>query len=344
MKKISLYIRSFFILMLLAWQLPWLYSFLCVKPADQPFCLYSSIVNDFITFDYQENSGPTRTDRSGHSYTQEETDSLLPFFYVRQLLADERFPDSINGVAVTPREAQLHNFTFRSDPSKINAKHPPLYPLLESLSGRVNLQMPDDVFRFTDQSVEFITMNTNQTDLSKSRLYTEVLRRKNFCFPAYLIAGNPTTRKDYDEGYLLTDREGKLYHLKQMKGRPYLREIEIPANIQITQLYITEFADRQTLGLFTDDQHRLYVIKHKNYEVIRTEIPAFNPKTDFMTIFGNMQDWTVCITNEQGYRYYAIDANQYTLTDSMQLESHTKSPNILRFTSSYDLYIYPRLF
>lgn len=49
-------------------------------------------------------------------------------FYARQLMSDERFPDSSIGVAVTPRMAQTENFTFRSVPSDINAPRIELYP------------------------------------------------------------------------------------------------------------------------------------------------------------------------------------------------------------------------
>ena len=33
--------------------------------------------------------------RKGNTYTQQQVDSLLPSLYVRQLTADERFPDTI---------------------------------------------------------------------------------------------------------------------------------------------------------------------------------------------------------------------------------------------------------
>lgn len=57
-----------------------------------------------------------RRDRGGRTYTDREFDSILPTFYARQLLNDERFPDSLCGVAVTPRLLQSENFMFRSTP------------------------------------------------------------------------------------------------------------------------------------------------------------------------------------------------------------------------------------
>ena len=50
-------------------------------------------------------------------------------------MSDERFPDTINGIAVTPKIVQTENFNFRSVPTDINAPSIGLYPLLESMSG-----------------------------------------------------------------------------------------------------------------------------------------------------------------------------------------------------------------
>ena len=59
-------------------------------------------------------------DRRGNRYGQRQFDSLLPLFYARQLVADGRFPDSIAGRAVSPREAQAATFVFRSTPQDVN--------------------------------------------------------------------------------------------------------------------------------------------------------------------------------------------------------------------------------
>lgn len=68
-------------------------------------------------------------------------------------------------------------------------------------------------------------MENNTIDQEKSKVFTEVLKKKEFRFPAQYVAGNPSTRKEYDEGYLILDAEGKLFHMKQTQGRPYVRAI-----------------------------------------------------------------------------------------------------------------------
>ena len=166
---------GFTVFVLLLWLLPWAYNFAFYKPERTPFTLWSCVVGDFAVVDFA-GDGIVRT------YTDREFDSILPTFYARQLLNDERFPDSLCGVAVTPRLLQSENFMFRSTPAEINKPRTGLYPLLESMSGRVDLEMPDDVFRITSSGIEFVVMATNRIDRGKSdrfrRLRWRAIRRR----------------------------------------------------------------------------------------------------------------------------------------------------------------------
>ena len=172
MKRFSIIFLCITLVLLLLWQLPWCYTFFAAKPSRTPFSMYSCVIGDFLSMGYEESVGLIRRDQSGNNYTQEQTDSILPLFYVRQLMADERFPDSLMGVPVSPRQVQITNFNFRVSAADINAPSVPLYPLLESMSGRVDLKMPDDVFRITSQGIEFIDMATNRVNDRKSDLFT----------------------------------------------------------------------------------------------------------------------------------------------------------------------------
>lgn len=338
--KIFLYIT---VALLLLWQLPWCYSFFAAEGVRSPFVLYSTVSGEFVSTIFSEaKGGVIRQSESGTLYSQEEIDSVLPFFYMRQLMADERFPDTIHGVGFIPREAQLANFSFRSNPMDINVVKIPLYPLLESKSGRVDLVMPDDVFRGTESGVEFIASKTNTIDEKKSRMFTEMMLKKGFVFPIRYISGNPTARKEYDEGYLLLDSEGKLFHLKQMVGRPYVRHIVLPADVKAKYLFITEFKDRKTLGFVTDEENRFYILNSGTYDCVRTDV-IFNPGTDVLSIFGNLFDWTVCVKNVDGLFYYALDAKDYSLIKSLTHPNEAGGVEGLHFTSPNDKYVKPRI-
>lgn len=73
------------------------------------------------------------------------------------------------------------------------------------------------------------------------------MAKKDFHFPAIEIVGNPTVKKEYDEGYLLLDADRRLFHLKQVKGRPYVRAIPLPEGLTLEHLYLTEFRNKRRL-------------------------------------------------------------------------------------------------
>ena len=185
-------------------------------------------------------------------------------------------------------------------------------------------------------------MKTNTIDADKSQLFTEAMVKKGFKFPARRLAGNPTTRKEYDEGYLILDNEGKLFHLKQTKGRPYVRAISLPEGLNAKYLFITEFKDHKTLGFLTDMDNNFYVLNNKTYDVIKTGVPSFNPEEDALSIFGNMFDWTVCVKTADADKYYALDADDYSLIKSISFPRKSNGMSGLHFTSSQDKYVKPR--
>ena len=339
MKRLSTILLYFTILFLVLWQLPWCYNFFTSKSEKAPFTLYSTIIGDFVQMIPEEGKGIIRQDLAGNKYTEAEFDSILPLFYAHQLMSDERFPDSIHGVEVTPKLVQMHNFTFRSSPSDINAPRIGLYPLLESMSGRVDLEMPDDVFRITEKSVQFIKIASNCIDQEKSSLYTDAMYKKGFSFPALEIAGNPTTRKDYDEGYVILDAKHQLFHLKQVKGRPFVRSVKLPQSLKFKQLYLTEFNNRKTLAFMVDNKNELYVLENKTYNVIKTGIPLFNPQTDDLMILGDLFNWTVKVSADATENYFALDAKDYSLLKSYQQKNQSHSVRGLSFTSSFEKYI-----
>lgn len=292
--------------------IPWCYHFIADRSEPKQFVMYSGIIEDFAIMDHTGDS-PVYTDVKGRSYTEAEFDSILAPFYYRQLIAEERLPDTLHGVPVTARFFQTENFTFRSSPSEINKPVVPLYFLLESMSGRVDLSMPDDVFRITSTGIEFVEMKSNCINEKKSRTFTEAMQKKGFRFPAKVIAGNGTNRKDYDNGYLITDSEGALYNLKMQRGRPYFRKIETPAGLDILYMFVTEFRNQRWLGFIIDKDGCFYVLESGSYSIVKTGLPPVDPTETNISIMGNAFDWTVSYRSSQGVNRYAINSLNYNL-------------------------------
>lgn len=342
MIRFSKIFLGFTLVVLLAWQIPWCYAFLTQTPGKSPFTIYSSLLGDFIITRTGPDKQVHHQDTQGRIYSQHQVDSLLPALYVRQLTADERFPDSICGKAVSPKAIRTTNFIFRSIPSDINTATTGLYFLLESASSRVDLRMPPDAFRFTRRGIEFIHMDTNQIDYAKSKAYTQALQAHGFRFPPHYVAGNPTPRKEYDAGYLIVDAEHQLFHLKCVAGRPYVAAIRLPQQVVPEYAFVTEFSSRATLGFVVDAQHKFYVI-HTGGRISPTGLPAFDPVKEELTIIGNMFHWTVKRSTATADYYYALTAADYSLVQTYAYPGVRRSIPGLSFTSPDDRFVFPRL-
>lgn len=297
-----------------AWLLPALYDLVFPRTDRMPFVVYSCLDSTFIRF---ESTGKQvrYVDFRGQEFTKAEADSLLPLFAFRQLVAEGRLPDSLFGVELTPKKIQQNAFHFKTSPKQLNKPAVGLYTMLESASGRVDLQLPPDVFRLTKDGLEFIDCETNTVNKAKSLSFSRELAKHGFTFPVQLIWGNGSTRKDYDNGFLLTDSGNRLFQLKMVKGAPWVREIKVngeglTVNGKWIQLFTIEPANRALVGLVVDDAHQLYAVR-SNGKLAHIGIDEYDPQTMQITIVGDLMHWTITLYTENDSRYYAVDAQTF---------------------------------
>ncbi|WP_051536207.1 DUF4857 domain-containing protein [Marinilabilia salmonicolor] len=319
------------------------------KPNHYPFTYYSSVAE---TFGIREtiNEQTTLKDAQGNTYTQAQFDSILPMVYFRQLTREGNLPDSLQGVEMNQKIIAMNNFYFRYRPADKNKPVIPLYTLFESMPKRVDLEMPGDRFRLT-RKLEFVQPETNTIDIEKSNQFDAALREKGFLGPPKIVAGNPTTRKAYDEGYFIVDSQNKLFHLKMVNGRPYVSSVDLPENINPVWITVTEYPARQFYAFLITDDGRLFTIFTGGYEVKEIPVPAFNPERDNLLIMGNLFHWNVEVTSETAQTLFAVGASDYQLKDSITFsapEENEKLYNILfpfslRFTSVNNEFVKPRI-
>ena len=308
-----------------AWLLPALYDLIFPRTDKMPFVVYSCLDSTFIRF---ESTGKQvrYVDFRGQEFTKSEADSLLPLFAFRQLVAEGRLPDSLFGIELTPKKIQQNAFHFKTSPKQLNKPAVGLYTMLESASGRVDLQLPPDVFRLTKDGLEFIDCETNQVNKAKSLSFSRELAKHGFAFPVQLIWGNGSTRKDYDNGFLLTDANNRLFQLKMVKGAPWVREISNQTSDirhqTFIQLFTIEPANRALVGLVVDDAHQLYAVRANgtlaqigkiNDQIGNAQMGnlLYDPQTMQITIVGDLLHWTITLYTENDSRYYAVDSQTF---------------------------------
>lgn len=322
--KRLLYIIIALAIIVIAWLLPALYELVTPRTDRMPFVVYSCLDSTFIKFETSDKQ-VRYIDFRGQDFTKAEADSLLPLFAFRQLVAEGRLPDSLYGVALTPKLIQQNSCHFKTSPKQLNKPAVGLYTMLESASGRVDLQLPPDVFRLTNDGLEFIDCETNTVNKAKSLSFSRELTKHGFTFPVQLIWGNGTTRKDYDNGFLLTDQNERLFQLKMVKGTPWVREINTSFDISsFIQLFTVEPANRALIGLVVDDAYRLFAVRSNG---TLAQIGAVNdtlvhctsslcpllydPQSMQISIVGDLFHWTITEYTATDSRYYAVDAKTF---------------------------------
>ena len=335
------YIIIILAIIVLAWLLPALYELVFPRTDKTPFVVYSCLDSTFIKFE-TSNKQVRYIDFRGQEFTKSQADSLLPLFAFRQLVAEGRLPDSLYGVALTPKLIQQNTFHFKTSPKQLNKPAVGLYTLLESASGRVDLTLPPDVFRLTRDGLEFIDCETNKVNKAKSLSFSRELTKHGFTFPVQLIWGNSTTRKDYDNGFLLTDAHNRLFQLKMIKGTPFVREMTTDNLNGWKQVFTVEPANRQLIGLAVSNDNKLYVVTSEGKTVL-VGIDAYDPQEMQITIVGDLFHWTITEYTATDSRYYAVDARTFKQVACTVIPDHERPlaqrierillPVRLRFTS-----------
>lgn len=355
MKKVYTIFLTILGIAALAWFLPWLYGLSFPIGGSEPFVSFSPLNNKFVVSENADDDIDIYTvdaagRRDGERYSKERRDSLLPQVYFTQLMARNALPDSIAGKEVSLPILKQGQWAFSVMPREINKNTAEVYPIMEAMPQRFELEDPDEVFRI-DDGVEFIRMADNSIDTARSQRFSRIFDDRGFVYPLKAYSANITTRKAYDEGYLLVDALGDIYHMKMQAGRPYMVKIRKNDSIKADHVFIFENTDRRHLGLVCAGGC-LYAIEHEDYSLTKIPVAGFDPKKNKILIFKNIFNWVIKITGADGIQWTALDSDslellgRYELTYDETWQTVVKSyifPFELTFTALNDSYVYPRV-
>lgn len=315
--KISRALLLLLIVFIASVYIPKFYWMKFEKNVKGNFVVYSPIKKDFLYSNHSTNDFKY-SDKKGNNYDRDQFEALTPLFNYRQLLASGKMPDSLNGVKLNLEAIKINNFNKKIQPQAIDLWFVPLNPLMESKSGRVRLEMPEDFFRI-DKRMEFIDCRTNKVDEAKSEKFTNALKEQKFNFPAKIIAGNPTTKKPFDEGYFVLDSGNKLFQIKMIKGEPFCVDTHIPADLNIIYITISESQLRETYGMIVTADNSVYLISYDKYKLIKVPINGYNYKEASVQIMGDLFYRVFSIITENSNRSFVTD-RKYRLLDTLELK------------------------
>lgn len=337
MKKYGTLFLSASLALLLVWVLPWLYNLITLESYATPFTLYSCTLHDFASLDRGEGKGFRFVDTKGNVYG----DEAQPMFYASVLASRGALPDTLEGRKISLEEIERNSVIASSDPRDLNRAIPPVYLLMESVPERLELKDPEDALISRKGGIAIVEMATNTLREQKTALLARRLQELGFVYPARLFAGKPSHRKEYDEGYLVTDAEDKLYQFKQVNDTVQVRYFPQADGLGLKFLMITEFENRATLGYLVDRANRLHMLRPDG-TVVPTEV-SFTPEKEDLLVVGDMFYYTVKTSTGRGERFWALRSSDFSLVDTLSrpYPQGTSLPGI-RFTSANDGWVKPR--
>lgn len=363
MKKFSTAILFAVAIAVLSWFLPWLYAVCTPSASNEPFLAFSPVSGKWVSSLAVPGEKPVINhlapiaayDDQGEALNADERDSLLPQMYYRQLSAHDRLPDSIAGQEASMHNLRSHEANFRVTPREINKVNPGIYLMMESMPLRVDLSDPEEAFRMTPEGMEFIKIAGNEINHKRSNRFSKALKSKSFAFPGKDFSANVTSRKPYDEGYLIVDSEGSLFHVKQQAGRPFVARINLPDSVKIKKAFIWEESDRDLLGYAIDTDGRPYLLLTDGHRAVPfpAEAGTVDPEKESILVMSNLFNTVVRISSKDaGSRWMAFEPytlkmlGKYTVPKEYSATGTVSKyifPYVLSFVSTNDSLAYPRL-
>ncbi|MDE5607643.1 MAG: DUF4857 domain-containing protein [Muribaculaceae bacterium] len=322
MKTLYRIILTLLCLTVFGWILPRIVSLVFAQRSVDPFVNYSSVVDRFIVSDggADDDLDIYDVDPATYgrvmTYSREQRDSLLPEIYANQLLKRNAMPDLLRGIAIDPSLIRRFRWIFNSQPADINRCAPAVYPLMESMPLRFDLEDPKYAFTLDDGRIDVFEIEGMRNDGTKSARFDKMLKDRGFKFPAREVKANITTRKPYDSGYLIIDASGDIYHLKMQAGRPAIASIPMPDSLSAEHVFVTEFGDRDFLGFAEMSDGCLWGIDFDDYSMTRLPVDRINLEKDRLSILRGIATWTAKINAPDSVRWIAVDASDYSFLAS----------------------------
>ena len=282
-------------------QLPFFYHKTVHKPTGSPRFYYSPVTNDYAILHYQYGKMNFR-DNLGNEYNRRNFEKLLPFQFYRDLSKWGVMPDTISGLAIDASIIHHNSARYKLKGKNFDYPQIELYPLFESESDFAQLHFPSNFFRINDK-IEFITASENTIDIELSDKFNISLVEAGFKFPAKIIAGFPTNKKPFDEGYFIVDNENNVFHMKKIKGEPAIIKTPISQNLGIRKIVIQETVARKVYGFIVTNNDEVFMISYNNYKLLPIELEHY--VADKMNLSISVDPLFVNFTYDDNYNFFS---------------------------------------
>ncbi len=288
-----------------------------------PKVYFSENLNQFLIQGYDREAKKSYfLTESGDELSTEGFMQNLPFKFYSYLLAKGIFPDQYTDWANADK-IRANSQILAIKPSFYNQKSIPLFTLLESKPKFLKLQFNNYGIRGKKDRIEFVNLETLKVDDALSQTYTDALKQSGFIFPLKCHYSNPTTRKVFDEGAFLQDKQNTIFHLKMINGKPLVKNTKIK-NATIKKIIMNENQRKEFYGALIDDSG-VKLISYDNYRLIPLPSRMYKPESMVYSLFITPLSRTVIINMDDKVEAYKLDNNYQILRNfSFPIENNNQ--------------------
>jgi hypothetical protein len=253
--------------------------------------------------------------------------------YYNNLEKWDLLPDEVNGVELSGAEIKSARQFFRIEPDYLDTPQIDMYPLIESEPVYSHLTLPPEMFRVTER-MEFVDAGSNTVNETRTGEFTRALREAGFVFPATRIAGNPSVRKAFDEGYFVVDAENELFHVKQVEGEAVIRRTGIAPERGFRYLAAKENPRLEFFGQYVTGDDEVFLIGYDDYRPIKLPTDGYNPEEMIFYFYADLLNRNILFAGENVIHCIATDLDYNVVR---KLDHPAVNPRTERLRTVYAL-------
>ena len=170
------------------------------------------------------------------------------------------------------------------------------------------MELPEDMFRLTDDGIEFIETDINRVkgvNKEKSERFTRAMKNEGIQFPIKNIYGLPSTSKSKDDGYFMVDNKDDFFHLKMYDGEPQCHKIPLPVGMQVNGMNC--LVDNVNYGYVYDQNYNIYLMRIKDYSFFQLPIYDYKDYGSLITMSEDLFFYTYQLYGLDRVKIYVVD-------------------------------------
>lgn len=276
---------------------------------------YSEVTKQFVIWGLKKDR---LLDTLGNEYSRQEYERMVPFSSMAQLMKRGEFPDTVDGVPVTPQLVAANSYRHIVNLTE-RGRYYAMTPLVHGGTDRVGYIYTNDMMRVNRNGIEFYNCETNRVDEEKSALFDKELRELGYCPPAKKLYGQSSTGRNRDDGLFFVDSKDQLFQVRYRAYKPVCRKIDLPDGIKLRRVECEPDHPEVVAYLFGDN-NGVYILTVDD-RVLKLELDDFDYDSfKVFDVMGNLFYHMVSIQKDGFEKLYIFDRD-YKLVDKYGIHS-----------------------